>query len=144
MNDRNSDKKLVDFLKQYRPIIPDAAPDLDQKLLAALERNEVDRPNRNHLEAQLTASHKRSKIACFPKWAFPAAIAAGLLVLWSGYRELNTAQLPADETAHLEAFLVNNWEGVLNDSRGENPSDRLQTDWLNLDGSINSKSPTNN
>ncbi|NJK69745.1 MAG: hypothetical protein HC789_23580 [Microcoleus sp. CSU_2_2] len=145
MNNRNSDKKLVDFLKQYRPNIPEAAPDLEQKLLAALERNEVDRPDRNNLEAPLTASHqKRSKIACFRKSAFPAAIAAGLLLVWSGYRALDTAQLPADETAHLEAFLVTNWEGVLNDSRGETPSDRPQTDWLNFDSSINSKPPTNN
>ena len=144
MNDENSDKKLVDFLKQYRPNIPEAAPDLEQKLLAALERNEVDRQDLNHLEAQLTGSQKRSQIACFTKWAFLPAIAAGLLVFWSGYRELNTAQLPADETAKLEAFLVNNWEGVLNDSRGETPGDRPQIDWLNFDGSTNSEPPTNN
>jgi hypothetical protein len=144
VNDENSDKKLVDFLKQYRPILPEAAPDLEQNLLAALERNEVDRPDRKNLESQLTASHKRSKITCFPKWAFPATIAAGLLVVWSGYRALDTAQLPADETAQLEAFLVTNWEGVLNDSRGENPSDRPPTDWLNFDSSINTKPPTNN
>jgi hypothetical protein len=144
MNDENSDKKLVDFLKQYRQNIPEAAPDLEQKLLAALERNEVDRQDRKNLESQLTGSQKRSQIACFTKWAFLPAIAAGLLVFWSGYRELNTAQLPADETTHLEAFLVNNWEGVLNDSRGETPGDRPQTDWLNLDSSANTEPPTNN
>jgi hypothetical protein len=144
MNEENSDKKLVDFLKQYRQNIPEAAPDFEQKLLATLESNEVDRPDRTYLETQLTASRKRSQIACFTKWAFPAAIAAGLLVFWSGYRELNTAQLPADETANLEAFLINNWESVLNDSRGESPGDRPQTDWLNLDSSANSEQPTNN
>jgi len=143
VNDGNSDKKLVDFLKQYRPNIPEGAPDLEQKLLAAIERKEVDRPDINHLEAQLTAFRKKPKICCFPKWIFPPAIAAGMIFFGAGYRLLVTAPVHPNE-AHLEAFLVNNWEGAVNGYSGENPGDRPQTDWLNFDGSANSEPQTNN
>lgn len=120
MKDGNSDEKLVSFLKQYRPNSPEAAPDFEHKVLAAIDRNEAAARKRNYLgDSQFTRSQKKSGIFGFPKWMFPSAIAAGLLVFWSGYRVLITAQ-KADEAAHLEAFLVNNWEGVLNDSHGEN------------------------
>ena len=120
MKDGNSDEKLVSFLKQYRPNSPEAAPDFEHKVLAAIDRNEAAARKQNYLgDSQFTRSQKKSGIFGFPKWMFPSAIAAGLLVFWSGYRVLITAQ-KADEAAHLEAFLVNNWEGVLNDSHGEN------------------------
>lgn len=120
MKDGNSDEKLVSFLKQYRPNSPEAAPDFEHKVLAAIDRNEAAARKRNYLgDSQFTRSQKKSGIFGFPKWVFPSAIAAGLLVFGSGYRVLITAQ-KADEAAHLEAFLVNNWEGVLNDSHGEN------------------------
>lgn len=144
MNDDNSNKKLVDFLKQYRPDIPEAAPDLEQKLLAALDRDEVDRPQINHLASQFNRPEKRSRISLIPKWAFPPALAAGLLVSWSGYRLLVPAPVHPDDAAHLEAFLINNWDGVLNCSRGEFSGDRSQTDWLNLAVTADTELPTNN
>ena len=145
MKDRISDKKLVKFLKQYRPNVPEAAPDFEQELLAAIDRNDAAARKLNYLgEPRFTRSSKRSEIVGFPKWVFPSAIAAGLLVFWSGYRVLVTAQLHADEAAHLEAFLVNNWEGVLNDSRGENWLDRPQTDLFNYAVTPDTEPPTNN
>jgi len=128
MKDGNSDEKLVNFLKQYRPNVPEDAPDFEQRVLAAIDRNDRAR-ELNHLgHPRFIESSKRSKIVGLPKWAFPAAILASLLVVVSGYRILITAQFHADEAAHLEAFLVNNWEDVLNDSRMETMSDRSQTD----------------
>lgn len=145
MKDRISDKKLVNFLKQYRPNVPEAAPDLEQELLAAIDRNDAAAREFNYLgEPPFTRSSKRSGIVCFPKWAFPSAIAAGLLVFWSGYRVLVPAHFHADEAAHLEEFLVNNWEGVLNDSPGENSLDRTQTDWLTFSYAADTEPPTNN
>ncbi len=136
MKDGNSDEKLVSFLKQYRPNFPEAAPDFEQKLLAAIDRNEAAAIKLNNREEpQFTGSNKKSESLGFGKWVFPSAIAAGLLVFGSGYRVLVTAQ-KADEAAHLEAFLVNNWEGVLNDSHGENlPDFGVNTD---------TEPPTNN
>lgn len=132
MNDDNSDKKLVNFLKQYRPNSPEAAPDLEQKLLAALERDEADRPKLAWSESQLDRPEKRLRISSIAKWTFPPAIAAGLLVSWSAYRLLVPAPINQDETAKLEAFLINNWEGVANCYSGEIAGDRAQTDWLNI------------
>ena len=123
MKDGNSDEKLVGFLKQYRPNLPEAAPDFEHKVLAAIDRNEAAARKRNYLgDSEFTGAHKKSGIFGFRKWVVPSAIAASLLVFGSGYRVLMTAQ-KADEAAHLEAFLVNNWEGVLNDSHGENLPD---------------------
>jgi hypothetical protein len=145
VKDRISDKKLVNFLKQYRPNVPEAAPDFEQELLAAIDRNDAAARELNSLgEPQFTRSSKRSGIVCFPKWAFPSAIAAGLVVFWSGYPVLVPAQFHADEAAHLEAFLVNNWEGVLNESPGENALDRPQTDWLTFSYAADTEPPTNN
>lgn len=145
MKDRISDKKLVNFLKQYRPNVPEAAPDFEQELLAAIDRNDAAARELNYPgEPQFTRSSKRLGIVGFPKWAFLSAITAGLLVFWSGYRVLVPAQFHADEAAHLEAFLVNNWEGVLNDSPGENSLDRPQTDWLTFSYAADTEPPTNN
>lgn len=120
MKDGNSDENLVSFLKQYRPNLPEAAPDFEHKVLAAIDKNELAAIELNNRgEPQFTRSQKKSGSVGFRKWMFPSAMAASLLVFWSGYRVLVTAQ-KADEAAHLEAFLVNNWEGVLNDSHGEN------------------------
>ena len=145
MKDRISDKKLVNFLKQYRPNVPEAAPDFEQELLAAIDRNvAAARELNSRGEPQFTKSSKRSGLLGFPKWAFPSAIAAGLLVFWSSYPVLVPAQFHADEAAHLEAFLVNNWEGVLNDSPGEISLDRPQTDWLTFSYAADTEPPTNN
>jgi hypothetical protein len=145
VKERISDKKLVNFLKQYRPNVPESAPDFEQELLAAIDRNDAAAREFNYLgEPQFTRSSKRSGILGFPKWAFPSAIAAGILVFWSGYPVLVPAQFHADEAAHLEAFLVNNWEGVLNDSPGESSLDRPQTDWLTFSYAADTEPPTNN
>ena len=130
MNDENSDKKLVSFLKQNRPNVPDASPDFEQRVLAAIDRNDAIE-QKSLGDSRSIAFSNKSKTVGFPKWAFPSAIAASLLVLASGYRILITAQFQADEAAHLEAFLVNNWEGALNDYHDNSP-DRPQTDLFNF------------
>ncbi len=148
MNNPSSDQELVNFLKQHRPNIPEAAPDLEQKILAAIEINQASVSyETHHTKTQLSASAKsdnRLKISSVSKWALSSAIAASLLVFWSGYRPFETAQLPDEETAQLEAFLVTNWEGVLQDSPQENMTNRPQTEWFNFPVSADSEPPTNN
>ena len=147
MNNPSSDQELVNFLKQHRPSIPEAAPDLELKILAAIESNQASLVNETHREkTRITTSPKsndRLKISSVSKWAVSSAIAAGLLVLWSGYRPFETAQLPDEETAKLEAFLVTNWEGVLHDSPQESMTDRSQTGWLTFSPGADSQTPTN-
>ncbi|MEO6862690.1 MAG: hypothetical protein ABI180_14345 [Microcoleus sp.] len=144
MKDGNSDEKLVNFLKKYRPNVPEAAPDCEQRVLAAIDRNDQARKLNNLGNSRLTDSSKKSKLFGFPKWAFPPALAASVLVFWSGYSVLFTTQFHADEEAHLEAFMVNNWDGVLNDCHGENLLDRPQTDGWTFSPCTDSEQPTNN
>ena len=147
MNNPSSDQELVNFLKQHRPNIPEAAPDLELKILAAIESNHASLVNESHREkTRVTGSPKsndRLKISSVSKWAVSSAITASLLVFWSGYRPFQTAQLPDKETAQLEAFLVTNWEGVLHDSPQESMTDRSQTDWLTFSPGVDSEPPTN-
>ncbi|MEG4456524.1 hypothetical protein [Microcoleus sp. N9_A1] len=147
MNNPSSDQELVNFLKQHRPNIPESAPDLEQKILAAIESNQASVFHESHRKkTRLSASAKsddRLKISSVSKWALSSAIAASLLVFWSGYRPFQTAQLPDEETAKLEAFLVTNWEGVLHDSPQESMTERSQTDWLTVSPGADSQPPTN-
>ncbi|MEG4531549.1 hypothetical protein [Microcoleus sp. D2_18a_D3] len=148
MNNPSSDQELVSFLKQHRPSIPEAAPDLEQKILAAIESNQASVFHETYRDkTRLSGSAKsgdRLKISSVSKWVFSSAIAASLLFFWSGYRPFKTAQLPDKETAQLEAFLVTNWEGVLHDSPQENMTDRPQTNWLNFPVSSDSDPQKNN
>ncbi|MEG4809040.1 hypothetical protein QUA82_16110 [Microcoleus sp. F8-D3] len=146
MNNQSSDQELVNFLKQHRPNIPEAAPDLQLKILAAIESSQASVfPEANRKKTRLSASSKSDnlKISSVSKWALSSAIAASMLVFWSGYRPFHTAQLPDKETAQLEAFLVTNWEGVLHDSPQESMTDRSQTDWLTVSPGTDSQPPTN-
>lgn len=147
MNNPSSEQELVNFLKQHRPHIPEAAPDLEQKILAAIESNQASVFQETHRKkTRLSASAKsddRLKISPVSKWALSSAIAASLLAVWSGYRPFETAQLPDKEIAQLEAFLVTNWEGVLHDSPQESMTDRSQTDWLTFSPGADSEPPTN-
>ncbi|MEG4863952.1 MULTISPECIES: hypothetical protein [unclassified Microcoleus] len=144
MKDGKSDEKLVNFLKQHRPNVPESAPDFELKLLAAIDRNEAT-VELNHLgEARSIQATKKSKILRFPKGAFPTAIAASLLVFGSGYRVLVTAQHQKDEAAHLEAFLVNNWEAVLKEPSADNLLERSPTDLFNYAVTPDSEQPKNN
>lgn len=147
MNNPSSDQELVNFLKQHRPNIPESSPDLELKILAAIESNQASLVNEIHQEkTRVTASpqsNDRLKILSVSKWAVSSAVAAGLLVFWSGYRPFETAQLPDKETAQLEAFLVTNWEGILPDSPQESMADRSQTDWLTFSPGADNEPPTN-
>ncbi|XZN89075.1 MAG: hypothetical protein ACM65M_15460 [Microcoleus sp.] len=145
MNNPSSDQKLVNFLKQNRPNCPEAAPDLELKLLATIERNEqIEKKPIYRKNVSSIVSKNRSIVPSFSHWRFPAAIAGMLILFGSGYRLLFPAQFNPDEGAHLEAFLVNNWEEVLHDYRTDNMSDSSQIDWLNFQIPADSEQPTNN
>lgn len=148
MNNPSSDQELVNFLKRHRPNIPESEPDLEQKILAAIESNQASVFHESHRKkTRLSASAKsddRLKISSVSKWALSSAIAASLLVFGSGYRVLVTAQHQKDEAAHLEAFLVNNWEAVLKEPSADNLLERSPTDLFNYAVTPDSEQPKNN
>jgi len=145
MNNQGSDQELVNFLKRNRPNLLEGAPDLELKILAAIERNqEVKKESVYRKIVGSIVFSNRSIIPGFPRWAFPPVMVGILIAFWSSYRLLVPVQLHADEKAHLEAFLVNNWEDVLHGSRSENTSDNSQIDWFNFAVSDNSEQTTVN
>jgi len=103
------DKRWQEFLRQHRPTPPPAAADLEEQLM-----NQIATSPQPTLTRQL--------------WSVPSALAAGLLMVWSGYRTL----IPSPElsnSASLEAFLENNWNEVVGETPVSLASNSTQTDW---------------
>jgi hypothetical protein len=64
-------------------------------------------------------------------WALSPAIAAGFLMAWSGYRTL----LPVSEPTYsrsIDAFLENNWNGVVAEPTPELASQDTTAAWMTL------------
>ncbi|HLO49427.1 MAG TPA: hypothetical protein VK211_13515 [Kamptonema sp.] len=120
MNNQISDKNLINFLKQNRPTLPEEQPDLEHNIMAAIEQERLAgwSQDRGKISNSFILSRFAKNKTNINKqlWIFPSAIAASLLVAWSGYHTLNPAKLSSTEEAHLEAFLVNNWEGSVDNS----------------------------
>lgn len=84
------DPKLSAFLHKYRPIPPEAAVELEVKLMSSLP----PRSRRNY-------------------YPYVWAIAASLLLTWTGYRYFQPAWKYGAVSQELEAFLIDNWEETL-------------------------------
>ncbi|MBD1805995.1 hypothetical protein H6F98_11090 [Microcoleus sp. FACHB-SPT15] len=105
----DDEKQWQEFLRQHRSTPPPAKADLEEQLMNAVEKSQ------SPVSRQL--------------WAVPPVIAASLLMAWSGYRTL----IPFPElsnSASLEAFLENNWEGVVGETSTYSQSNNTQTDWM--------------
>ena len=89
------DDRLVNFLHQHCPPVPPAAADLEDRVMQAVES----------LHPQPT----RPKL-----WLVPGTLAASLLIAVAGYRLLTPATVNSVQLSHLEAFLENNWNGLVN------------------------------
>lgn len=108
----NDDERLVEFLRQHRPSVPPASPNLEQQIMLG------------------ASSHMRHQ-GRRQLWIVPPTIVAGLLMFWTGYRIL-TPSSPSVDTASLETFLVNNWDGVVGDTSVAPQRDTAEADWLTL------------
>lgn len=107
------DRQWQEFLRKHRPVPPPAAADLEEQLMNAIERSPQ------------TASSRRL-------WAVPSALAASLLMAWSGYRTLIPSPALSTNSASLEAFLENNWNDVLGETPAPvgSPNNTIQSDWM--------------
>lgn len=102
------DKQWQEFLRKHCPTPPPPAVDLEEQLMSAIKTTE---PVINR-----------------QPWALPSAIAASLLMAWSGYRIL--IPLPRSYNASLEAFLENNWNEVVRETSETSQSNSSQVDWI--------------
>lgn len=91
---KDSDR-LVDFLRQHRPVPPSPPPDLEERIMTAVAASP-------HAK---TFPHRRL-------WLIPSAIAGTLLIAWGSTNLHQQPKPSAAELASLEAFLENTWEDV--------------------------------
>jgi hypothetical protein len=106
------DRQWQEFLRQNRPTPPPSTADLEERVMKAVEAEQQPALNRR-------------------VWAVPPAIAAGLLMAWSGYRTLLPLPSPSN-SASLEAFLENNWQGVVGETSVSSQSNSVPADWMLL------------
>lgn len=97
---------LVDFLRQHRPIPPPASADLELQIVKAVESLPA-------WGSQVRGLHLSRR----GLWQASSAIAASLLIILSGDRDLKNSNPSPAELASLEAFLETSWDGVVNDSQ---------------------------
>lgn len=100
----DDDRQWQEFLRQNCPTPPPESADLEEQLMKAVAKSpqlEIDRR----------------------LWAWPPALAAGLLMLLSSYRLLLSSPEPSN-SASLEAFLQDNWNQVMGEIPPSSPSNR--------------------
>ena len=108
---KNNQNNLVFFLRQNKPIPPQAYPDLEQTIIDSLEPRKL----------------KERKYYKTVTWTIPSAIATGFLFTTVSF----TVRTPriAIEPNDLENFLVNNWHDTLN-AQYSNTTNSSEASWL--------------
>jgi hypothetical protein len=118
------DERLIEFLRQYRPEVPPAKPNLEQQILQSLEAAPPSaRPSLRIIKPTI------AKLA--------TGMAAGMLLVLGGYRLLSPAFV---DTASLETFMVNNWDGIIGEIPETSTSDNTEAEWMLL-ADVNTASP---
>lgn len=111
MSHHSSDERLVQFIREHHPSPPSPKEELEETLMVQIEA-----------EAQPTNVTPFRKIP-YQGWVFGSAIAASVLFLFTSVRFLQPSALSPQETAELEAFLIENWESVT-------MADPAETSWF--------------
>jgi hypothetical protein len=107
---------LVDFLRQHRPDIPPAAPQLEARILAAVAG---DRARARRYSPRLL-------------WLIVPSIAASLSIAFSGMKMGIFSPSPASDSAQIEAFMEYTWNGLLQDEMLEPSNDWLLVEEQNI------------
>lgn len=137
----DDERKLVNFLKQYRPSPPQPHGKLEQRLMQ-----------------QIQPIPHTSKYSAYFRWFIASAIAACGLLGWGAYRWFNSSpqiaftsesNQPAAKTvppgaldgvlasravtsAELETFLVESWTGAMGYTVSEADNQSSELDWYTL------------
>ncbi len=91
------DEKLVEFLKEYRPLPPPPKSSLEDELIELIESEPVI-----------------SGYSAHWRWLLPSTLAASLVLFLGMYRVLSpTPQMAQVSPEELEGFLVESWTGIV-------------------------------
>ena len=102
----HEDDRLVDFLRRHRPEPPVADSDLENQIMAAIDRENA-RPHPSHPFPQ---PRKRNRSAWRSRLAIPA-LAASVLLAWGGWVSLRPQVSQEADLDTVEAFLTETWYG---------------------------------
>lgn len=107
---------LVDFLRQHRPDIPPASPQLEQRILATVagDRSTARRYSPRTL------------------WLIVPSIAASLSLTFLGIKPWIFSPSPARDLAQIEAFMESAWNGLLQDEMLESSEEWLFVEEENI------------
>jgi hypothetical protein len=106
----DDDINLVNFLRQNRPQIPPASPELEEKILQQVSQYQEKTGNSKRENVTSISRFKRRFL-----YLFPSAIAAGIVIFISSYRLLTPQQPSEVELSKIEAFMENNWHDALSE-----------------------------
>lgn len=117
----NDDKDLVDFLHQYRPEVPSASPELEERILQQLEINSVVT---SKVETSKRKTSLSQRLHIFfghtSFWLIPSVMATGLLAAVISYRVLTPTEPSAAQIADLQSIMESDWYYKFNQNpRGE-------------------------
>ncbi len=105
----HDNQKVVSFIKQYRPLPPPGTATLETQLLTKIAQKSSHYHSRNIVR----------------RWLIPSALVASLTAIWGGYRWLQPSYQFSDNSTNIELFLVESWQGTMEQSS-------LYSDWLLL------------
>jgi len=99
------DENLVHFLRQHHPLVPPAAPGLEQQVLQQVRT--------------LTYIPQQRKKWRF--WVVPSMVVAGFLTSLAGYLIITPHSPSTVELANLEDFIDVSWQGAMSDDFSTEP-----------------------
>ena len=116
------DRELISFLQQYRPSPPPGDSTLETQIYLRISHESQHRKN-----SQLI-------------WLIPSIITTSLLAIWGVYNLMKPSEYEQFvqqsqnlQTAEIEDFMINTWEGTINTSPWENPNQSVYYQWISLD-----------
>lgn len=99
------DDRLVEFLRQHRPVPPLPSAALEDAIMTAISADLA-------IAAPLAQSRQRRRYL----WLVPSVIAASLITALFSYRAWLPPQLNATEVAVLEDFMASNWYNTVSEN----------------------------
>lgn len=106
------DDKLVAFLRQHRPVPPTAKTNMETQLMELVDRSSLSRDRH-----------------CPLFWMISGLVTSSLLLVFASYRALNSSPQIANNSAELETFLIEGWNGVLEPRNVTSSTPTLESDW---------------
>jgi hypothetical protein len=115
----HDDEPLIQFLKQHRPIPPITASSVEKQLMQWVAKE----PN--------LASDQRISLL----WLILSAIATVGLVTWLGWRGSHSSFGIAAQSEELESFVIESWNGSLEELSYAPKETKLENAWFILEES---------